>query len=159
MKKILNFGSMNVDYVYTTDHIVRGGETTASYYMEIFAGGKGLNQSIALSRAGLSVYHAGLIGDDGDLLLETLKENKVDTFILFGGTNDSWANSPIGKPIESGSTKEDLYSALPAFSYLIHLMKTNLTDTKMYFILNSDLKEELTDFYKYICKKNDITLL
>lgn len=79
MKKILNFGSLNVDYVYTTDHIVRGGETTASHHMEIFAGGKGLNQSIALSRAELSVYHAGLIGDDGDLLLETLKENNVDT--------------------------------------------------------------------------------
>ncbi len=79
MKKILNFGSLNADYVYTTDHIVRGGETTASHKMEIFAGGKGLNQSIALSRAGLSVCHAGLIGDDGDFLLETLAENGVDT--------------------------------------------------------------------------------
>ncbi len=79
MKKILNFGSLNVDYVYTTDHIVRGGETTASHHMEIFPGGKGLNQSIALSRAGLPVCHAGLIGDDGDLLLETLNENNVDT--------------------------------------------------------------------------------
>ncbi|MBO5253361.1 MAG: ribokinase [Clostridia bacterium] len=79
MKKILNFGSLNADYVYTTDHIVRGGETAASHKMEIFAGGKGLNQSIALSRAGLSVYHAGLIGDDGDFLLSTLAENGVDT--------------------------------------------------------------------------------
>jgi len=79
MKKILNFGSLNADYVYTTDHIVRGGETAASNKMEIFAGGKGLNQSIALSRAGLSVYHAGLIGDDGDFLLSTLSENGVDT--------------------------------------------------------------------------------
>lgn len=78
MKKILNFGSLNADYVYTTDHIVRGGETAASDKMEIFAGGKGLNQSIALSRAGLSVYHAGLIGDDGDFLLETLETNGVD---------------------------------------------------------------------------------
>lgn len=79
MKKILNFGSLNVDYVYTTDHIVRGGETTASTRMEIFPGGKGLNQSIALSRAGLFVCHAGLIGEDGDLLLQTLQENDVDT--------------------------------------------------------------------------------
>lgn len=79
MKKILNFGSLNADYVYTTDHIVRGGETTASRGMEIFSGGKGLNQSIALSRAGLSVHHAGLIGDDGDFLLDMLNENDVDT--------------------------------------------------------------------------------
>lgn len=79
MKKILNFGSLNADYVYTTDHIVRGGETTASGKMEIFPGGKGLNQSIALSRAGLSVYHAGMIGDDGDFLLDTLRADGVDT--------------------------------------------------------------------------------
>ena len=79
MKKILNFGSLNVDYVYTTDHIVRGGETTASHKMEVFPGGKGLNQSIALARAGLSVCHAGLIGEDGDLLLSTLQADGVDT--------------------------------------------------------------------------------
>ena len=79
MKKILNFGSLNADYVYTTDHIVRGGETTSSTGMEIFPGGKGLNQSIALARAGLSVHHAGLIGDDGAFLLDTLKADGVDT--------------------------------------------------------------------------------
>ena len=87
------------------------------------------------------------------------EKNRVDTFILFGGTNDSWANSPLGEPIESGWTEEDLYNALPAFLYLIHLMKTNLTDTKIYFILNSELKEELSEFYKYICKKNDIPVI
>ena len=79
MKKILNFGSLNADYVYTTDHIVRGGETTSSTGMEIFPGGKGLNQTIALARAGLAVHHAGLIGDDGAFLLDTLKADGVDT--------------------------------------------------------------------------------
>ena len=79
MKKILNFGSLNADYVYTVDHMVRGGETTASTGMTIFPGGKGLNQSIALARAGLPVCHAGLIGEDGDFLLQTLTENSVDT--------------------------------------------------------------------------------
>lgn len=79
MKKILNFGSLNADYVYTVDHFVRGGETTASGKMELFPGGKGLNQSIALARAGLSVHHAGLIGDDGDFLLATLQADNVNT--------------------------------------------------------------------------------
>ena len=87
------------------------------------------------------------------------KKNRVDTFILFGGTNDSWANSPLGEAKESGWTKEDMYNALPAFTYLIHLIKTNLTDTKIYFILNCELKEELTEFYKTTCKKNDIPVI
>ena len=66
--KILNFGSANVDYVYTLDHIVMGGETKSSKELNIFPGGKGLNQSIALARAGVKAYHAGCIGLDGQLL-------------------------------------------------------------------------------------------
>ena len=46
--KVLNYGSLNVDYVYSVDHIIVGGETQHSSKMEIFSGGKGLNQSIAL---------------------------------------------------------------------------------------------------------------
>ena len=63
--KILNFGSSNVDYVYYLDHIVKKGETIASQGFEIFPGGKGLNQSIALSKAGMKIYHAGCLGTLG----------------------------------------------------------------------------------------------
>lgn len=76
--KIVNFGSCNVDYVYSLDHIVRSGETEQSVRREVFAGGKGLNQSIAAARAGAQVYHAGCVGSDGGFLLDTLKEGGVD---------------------------------------------------------------------------------
>ena len=79
MKKILNFGSLNMDFVYAVAHTVRGGETEASLGLQVFPGGKGLNQSIAAARAGLSVFHAGLVGEDGGLLLDTLKADGVDT--------------------------------------------------------------------------------
>ena len=69
--KVLNFGSFNLDNVYTLDHIVTGGETILSSRLETFCGGKGLNQSVALSRAGISVWHAGIIGQDGKILLDT----------------------------------------------------------------------------------------
>ncbi len=77
--KVLNFGSLNIDYVYTVDHIVRGGETISSEKTETFPGGKGLNQSIALARAGVPVYHAGAVGEDGEMLLELCRANGVDT--------------------------------------------------------------------------------
>ncbi len=79
MKRILNFGSLNIDYVYAVQHIVRGGETAASHGLQVFPGGKGLNQSIAAARAGLRVFHAGLVGDDGNLLLDTLRADGIDT--------------------------------------------------------------------------------
>ena len=41
---------MNIDYVYSLDHFVGAGETLSSLKMEIFPGGKGLNQSVALAR-------------------------------------------------------------------------------------------------------------
>ena len=76
--KILNFGSLNIDYVYEVAHIVQPGETIDSFSLNLFPGGKGLNQSIAIARAGASVYHAGMIGEDGEMLVRLLKENHVD---------------------------------------------------------------------------------
>lgn len=76
--KILNFGSCNIDIVYSLDHIVTVGETETGYRMAVFPGGKGLNQSIALARAGAKVYHAGCIGQDGEFLAELLDADGVD---------------------------------------------------------------------------------
>ena len=80
--KILNFGSCNIDYVYRLHHIAAPGETQKSDDLQMFAGGKGLNQSVAIAKAGGRVCHAGCIGTDGDMLLHTLQENAVDTALL-----------------------------------------------------------------------------
>lgn len=77
--KILNIGSLNYDYVYSVKHIVKPGETIASSKVETFCGGKGLNQSVALARAGTKVYHAGMLGTDGEILLDTCRKNNIDT--------------------------------------------------------------------------------
>lgn len=81
--KILNFGSLNIDYTYSVDHFVRGGETLSSETMNVFSGGKGLNQSIALSKSGAAVWHAGAIGTgDGDFLVGQLKSAGVNTELI-----------------------------------------------------------------------------
>lgn len=78
--KILNYGSLNIDYTYSVDHFVRGGETMSSEEMHVFSGGKGLNQSIALNKSGAMVWHAGAVGTgDGDFLIRQLKEAGVHT--------------------------------------------------------------------------------
>ena len=55
--KVLNFGSLNLDYTYKVSHIVREGETILADDVSMNLGGKGFNQSVALARAGLSCYH------------------------------------------------------------------------------------------------------
>lgn len=77
--KTLCFGSLNIDHVYRVRRIVREGETIGTLGYARHLGGKGLNQSVALARAGLSVCHAGLIGADGAMLRDWLNENGVDT--------------------------------------------------------------------------------
>lgn len=77
--KVLNFGSLNLDYTYQVESILIPGETQASKGRQIFCGGKGLNQSIALAKAGVPVYHAGMIGDEGGVLLDACRENGVNT--------------------------------------------------------------------------------
>lgn len=77
--KFLNFGSLNIDYTYRVQDFVKGGETIHADTMQKNIGGKGLNQSIALARAGAAVYHAGCVGADGAFLVDYLKENGVET--------------------------------------------------------------------------------
>ncbi len=87
MKKILNYGSLNIDMVFSVEDFVRAGETVSAKEVNIFSGGKGLNQSIAISRAGAKVWHLGKVGADGVWLSELLKENGVNTdFVSTGGS-------------------------------------------------------------------------
>ena len=44
--KILNFGSINKDYVYSVNEFVSPGETIKTNDFKEFLGGKGLNQSV-----------------------------------------------------------------------------------------------------------------
>ncbi len=76
--KVLSFGSLNIDYTYKVDHFVQKGETLSSESLQVFSGGKGLNQSIALAKAGAEVYHAGAVGEDGMFLLKMLQDAGVD---------------------------------------------------------------------------------
>lgn len=77
--RFLNFGSLNRDIVYSVPHTVTPGETLASTRREVFCGGKGLNQSLSLARAGAAVCHAGCIGEDGIALRDLLEKSGVDT--------------------------------------------------------------------------------
>lgn len=76
--QILNFGSLNIDHVYNVDHFVAPGETLCSADYKINAGGKGLNQSIALARAGVATLYAGMIGKDGIFLRDLLESSGVN---------------------------------------------------------------------------------
>lgn len=80
--KIINFGSLNIDIFFRVNHIVKPGETISAQSIEKRAGGKGLNQSIALVKNFDKVYHAGSVGSDGAFLKEYLKGEGIDTSFI-----------------------------------------------------------------------------
>ena len=129
--KILNIGSMNLDMVYQMDHIVQPGETEASFGMNVFLGGKGINQSVAAAQAGAEVYHGGMIGEDGQPFLDACVKYNVDSryirqvegksghaiiqidknaqncILLFGGANQMLTESYVDEVLE-GFTAGDI---------------------------------------------------
>lgn len=80
--KILNFGSLNLDYIFRVPHFVTPGETLSADSLAVFPGGKGLNQSIALARACACVFHGGCYGEGGEPLVSLLAENGVNVSLL-----------------------------------------------------------------------------
>lgn len=75
---ILCFGSLNIDYVYALDEMVKEGETVSSLGRTVNAGGKGLNQATAFAKAGARIAFAGNIGTDGEILWNALQESGID---------------------------------------------------------------------------------
>lgn len=76
--KILVFGSCNIDTTYGVQHIVQAGESQAATSVSRFPGGKGLNQAIALARAGIPCCFAGCIGRDGAMLKSVMQQDHID---------------------------------------------------------------------------------
>ena len=83
--KAVNIGSCNIDYVYAMEHFIQPGETKDCIRMTKGCGGKGLNQSIAIARSGVEVWHAAYIGPEGDFLKEKMESKGVDTRLVRTG--------------------------------------------------------------------------
>ena len=79
-----------------------------------------------------------------------------DIIFIFGGTNDAWANSPIGEYKYEGWTPEDLYAFRPAMAYMLDFMTDYYPNVEIYFLLNSDLKQEINESTRIICKHYNI---
>ncbi len=80
------------------------------------------------------------------------KLGNPDIIYIFGATNDSWANAPIGEYKYTDWTKEELYHFRPALAYLLHEMKQRYINVDIYFILNNELKPEINESVYTICK-------
>lgn len=71
------------------------------------------------------------------------EEIKPDTIIVFGGTNDSWSDAPLGEMKICDWEEKDLFCVLPAICYFAYTLKTDFPDAEIVFVINADIKEEI----------------
>ena len=81
------------------------------------------------SYSGSTVCNTGYGGEDSSYssfitrLDNDLRDCKSDIIIIFGGTNDFWAGSPVGEIKLEDFTSQDLKSFAPAFKKLLSIIK------------------------------------
>lgn len=83
-------------------------------------------------------------------------KNNIDTVFVFGGTNDSWCNAPLGEVKYSDWEEKELYSVLPAITYYFKNLKETLSDANIICIINTELKSEITECLADACAKYGI---
>ena len=82
-----------------------------------------------------------------------------DIIFVFGGTNDAWANSPVGEYKYSHITKEDCNYFRPALAYMLDALDRIYPDATVYAILNSELREEINESFREVCKHFSVQLI
>ena len=147
-----------------TNPIVKGVEKT---WWNILANENNLNTVLNDSFSGsticntvreaLSVESSFVSRIDKYMSEKFFDRNKINTMLIFGGTNDSWINVPIGNLKYSDWTVDELKCVLPAFCYLIDSAKKVVEDVIV--IINTDLKQEITEGFVEACKKNEVRCL
>ena len=107
------------------------------------------------SYSGATISYTGYDGNDySPRSFNTRMDNlgQPDIIFIFGATNDSWAGSPIGDFKYEGIKKADLYEFRPALAHMLRWMTDRYVNTEIYFILNTELKEEINTSVKTICE-------
>ena len=82
-----------------------------------------------------------------------------DLLIIFGATNDSWANSPIGEFVWTDWTPEQLKSFRPALAYMLSYVVDRYPNTDIVYIINDGLKPEITSSIKEACNHYGVQYL
>lgn len=106
------------------------------------------------SFSGSTICTTGYNGDDySDRAFITRMGNlgSPDMIFIFGATNDSWANSPIGEFVWGNWTEEQLKEFRPALTYMLSYMTDRYPNVNIYYLINDGLKPEISASIKEAC--------
>ncbi len=122
----------------------------------------GLKLEINNSYSGATISFTGYNGEDYSPRSFITRADNLgcpDILLVFGGTNDSWADAPLGEMKFEGITRDDLYCYRPAVCYLANYLSARYPNTDIYFILNTELKPEIGEAMLEACTHYGITVI
>ncbi|MBR2356934.1 MAG: hypothetical protein IKD10_05950 [Lentisphaeria bacterium] len=111
------------------------------------------------SLSGSTICYTGYQGKDASrtsFVERAYRLGKPDLIFIFGATNDSWANVPIGEYKYENWSKQDLYSFRPAMAKMLFEIKERHPEAKVFFLLNDKLKDVINQSVHNICKYYNI---
>ena len=147
----------NACWYFTTPHGENDVTNVEQTWWHIFAKQNGYELLLNDSYSGSTICNTGYDGADySDRAFITRMFNVTagnpDLIIVFGGTNDSWANAPIGELKYNDWTSSDMYSCLPSCCFMLEHLTAVAKDAQIVFLINSELKEEITEGIIEACK-------
>lgn len=147
----------NACWYFTTPHGENDVTNVEQTWWHIFAKQNGYELLLNDSYSGSTICNTGYDGADySDRAFITRMFNVTagnpDLIIVFGGTNDSWANAPIGEIKYNDWTSSDMYSCLPSCCFMLEHLTAVAKDAQIVFLINSELKEEITEGIIEACK-------
>ena len=104
--------------------------------------------------SGATICHTGYDGEDysdRSYCTRLWYLGSPDIILVFGGTNDTWAKSPIGDFQYSNWNRHDLFKFRPAMAYVLANLQNRYPGTEIYVIINDILSEDVTVSMKTIC--------
>ena len=131
-------------------------------WWSLFIKAKGYQLEKNNSWGGTTICGTGYFGMDSSASAFTSRVDLLgnpDIIFLFGGTNDAWSGAPVGEYQYADWTKEDCKSFRPALACLLDMLQKRYPKATIYSILNSELREEIGESMREVCKHYNVQLI
>lgn len=124
-----------------------------------FVHDNGMKLEINNSYSGATIGYGGYDGNDysaRSFLRRMYNIGSPDILLVFGATNDSWSGEQVGEYKYCDWTWGDFYNFRPAMAYMVNWIKLHHPNVRVYYIINSDLRKDITESMKVICRHYDV---
>ena len=159
MSKISILGIFVADISFSGNKIPSVGETILGESYNIGPGGKGCNQAIAISRLGGEVNFISKIGKDdyGQLALNTLNQNKIDTSTIIQSSKHQTGVAGIMVDKKTGKNAINVITGAPSTLTVDEINQSidTIKNSKI-FLTQLEIPKDVTFYSLKKAKENNV---